>query len=50
MNTIWHDPGLWIALGVTLVTLIVAVAMHRIFMRILKKPPQNISEQLSKDE
>jgi len=50
MNAIWRDPGLWIALGVTLLTLVVAVAMSRIFMRILKKLPPDTSQQLSKDE
>jgi heme exporter protein D len=50
MNPIWHDPGLWIALGVTLLTLVVAVVMHRIFMRILKSSAPNQAEELPKDE
>jgi NhaP-type Na+/H+ or K+/H+ antiporter len=50
MGAIWRDPGLWIALGVTLLTLVVAVAMSRIFMRILKKPPPDVVQQLSKNE
>jgi heme exporter protein D len=50
MSAIWHDPGLWIALGVTLLTLVVAVAMSRIFMRILKKTPLDENQALLKDE
>jgi len=50
MSAIWHDSGLWIALGVTLVTLAVAVAMHRVIMRILKSPSPDGEEKLSKNE
>ena len=32
----WRDEGVWIALGVTLLTLVAAVVMHRIFMKIPK--------------
>ncbi|MFN4004421.1 MAG: hypothetical protein ACK4J1_06835 [Hylemonella sp.] len=32
----WQDPGTWIALGVSLVFVIAAVVMHRVFVRILK--------------
>ena len=50
MSAIWHDSGTWIALGVTLVTLVAAVAMHRIFVKILKEPAPEEREQLQKDE
>jgi len=33
----WQDPGTWIALGVSVVFIIVAFVMHRVFVRILKK-------------
>jgi len=32
----WNDAGTWIALGVTVLTLAVAVAMHRVIVNILK--------------
>ena len=34
----WQDEGTWIALGVTLITLVAAVVMHRVFVKILKQP------------
>ena len=34
----WQDEGVWIALGVTLITLVAAVVMHRVFVKILKQP------------
>ena len=46
----WQDEGTWIALGVTLITLVAAVVMHRVFVKILKQPPPDQREQLSKDE
>ena len=46
----WQDEGVWIALGVTLITLVAAVVMHRVFVKILKQPPPDQREQLSKDE
>ena len=45
-----QDEGVWIALGVSLVTLVVALAMRRIFIKILKEPPPDKREQLSKNE
>ena len=50
MGAIWHDGGLWIALGVTLVTLVAAFAMHRIFIKILKQPAPNNREELPRNE
>jgi hypothetical protein len=35
----WQDPGLWIALGVSALFIVVGVAMHRVFVKILKQPP-----------
>ena len=46
----WQDEGVWIALGVTLITLVAAVVMHRVIKKILKGPPPDQREQLSKDE
>ncbi|MDR0276153.1 MAG: hypothetical protein LBI48_12635 [Burkholderiaceae bacterium] len=50
MNAIWHDEGAWIALGVTVITLIAALVMHRIFVKILRSPPPDRDEKLSKNE
>jgi hypothetical protein len=32
----WRDPGLWIALGVSALFIVVGVVMHRVFTNILK--------------
>lgn len=38
---LWHDPGTWIALGVSTLFLVVAWAMHRAIVKVLKgTPPQ----------
>ena len=50
MRALWHDEGLWIALGVTLVTLAAALLMHRVFVKILKQPAPDKREELQKDE
>lgn len=34
--SLWNDAGTWIALGVTVLTLVVAVVMHRVIVNILK--------------
>lgn len=46
----WQDEGTWIALGVSALFLVAALVMHRVFKRILKGPPPDQREQLSKDE
>jgi heme exporter protein D len=46
----WRDEGVWIALGVTLITLVAAFVMHRIFVKILKQPAPDQREELSKNE
>ena len=46
----WRDEGLWIALGVSLLTLVAAVVMHRVFVKILKQPAPDKREELQKDE
>ena len=33
----WSDPGLWIALGVSALFIVVGVVMHRVFTNILKQ-------------
>jgi NhaP-type Na+/H+ or K+/H+ antiporter len=50
MSAIWHDEGTWIALGVTLITVVVALAMHRVFVKILRSPPPDEHNQASQDE
>ena len=33
----WQDPGLWIALGISALFIVVGFAMHRVFTKILKQ-------------
>ncbi|MCZ2405580.1 MAG: hypothetical protein LC097_02415 [Burkholderiales bacterium] len=35
---IWNDPGTWIALGVSLLFIVVGIVMHRIVMKVLRGP------------
>ena len=46
----WQDEGTWIALGVSVLFLVAALVMHRVIKKILKGPPPDQREQLSKDE
>ena len=46
----WQGEGVWSALGVTLITLVAAVVMHRFFVKILKQPAPEQREELPKDE
>ena len=45
MRSLWQSDGAWIALGVSLLFIVVGLVMHRIFINILKKgsqePPQH---------
>ncbi|MCB1973780.1 MAG: hypothetical protein KDE65_04640 [Burkholderiaceae bacterium] len=34
-----QDPGLWIALGISALFIVVGLVMHRVFVKILKQPP-----------
>ena len=36
----WRDPGAWIAIGISMLFLVVAFGMHRVFVKILKTPPE----------
>ncbi len=38
-HPLWSDPGTWIALGATAVSVAVGVAMSVVFRRILRRPP-----------
>ncbi len=48
----WRDPGAWIAIGVSLLFVVVALVMHRVIVKILKggpeKPPEPLPEQPEK--
>ena len=33
-----QDPGLWIALGISALFIVVGLVMHRVFVKILKQP------------
>ncbi|MDR1969392.1 MAG: hypothetical protein LBQ32_12015 [Burkholderiaceae bacterium] len=50
MSPLWQDEGTWIAVGVTVVTLIAALAMHRVFIKILRARPPDQHEETSKNE
>jgi len=32
----WRDPGAWIAFGVSLLFVVVALVMHRVIVKVLK--------------
>lgn len=34
--SLWHDPGTWIALGISALFLVVAALMHRVIVKVLK--------------
>ncbi len=36
---IWRDPGTWIVLGVSLLSLVVALVMYQVIRRVLRAPP-----------
>lgn len=40
--SLWSDSGTWIALGVSVLTLVVAWAMHRVIIKVLKAPPLDL--------
>jgi hypothetical protein len=41
--SLWHDPGTWIALGISALFLVVAWGMHRAITRVLKTPPIDLT-------
>lgn len=46
----WSDPGLWIALGVSALFIVVGVVMHRVFVRVLKELEGDSAAQPSEDK
>lgn len=36
MSGIWQDEGTWIALGISVLFLVAALVMHRVFVKVLK--------------
>jgi hypothetical protein len=50
MNTILHDPGAWIAIGVSVLFLVVTLVMYLVFMKILRAPAPDGCEETSKNE
>ena len=47
MNTshpLWTDSGTWIAVGVTIISIVVGIAMHRIIKKVLQQAPQDTPE------
>lgn len=53
-NPLWTDPGTWIAVGVTVLTLVVAFAMHRVIRKVLQQNTDtaldNIEKSATKNE
>ena len=41
----WQDPGLWIALGVSALFIVVGLVMHRVFVKILKQGSQEPAKE-----
>lgn len=37
--------GAWIAFAVTLITLLAAIVMHRVILKVLRAPPPETSEE-----
>ncbi|WP_287965505.1 hypothetical protein [Diaphorobacter sp.] len=35
---IWNDPATWIVLGVSLLFIVVGIVMHRIIMKVVRRP------------
>lgn len=50
MSPLWHDSGSWIALGVSALTLAMAVAMRWVFVKILRSPPPDERKEASDHE
>ena len=48
MSAIWQDEGTWIALGISALFLVMALVMHRVFVRILQSGSP--AQQEPKDE
>lgn len=46
----WNDEGAWIAIGISVLFLVAAFIMHRVFMKILKGPAAGLDKELQKDE
>jgi hypothetical protein len=39
MASLWRDPGAWIAIGISVLFLLVAWVMHRVIVKVLKASP-----------
>lgn len=44
-HPLWSDSGTWIAVGVTAISIIGAVVMHRVIVKVLKTPPSQNDQQ-----
>lgn len=38
MANLWSDAGAWIAIGISVLFLVVAWVMHRVIVKVLKSP------------
>ncbi|MEW6466506.1 MAG: hypothetical protein AB1434_11510 [Pseudomonadota bacterium] len=39
MASLWNDAGAWIAIGISVLFLVVAWVMHRVIVKVLKTAP-----------
>ena len=42
MGSLWQNTDAWIALGVSVLFIVVGLVMHRIFINILKNSPKGL--------
>ncbi|WP_312569080.1 hypothetical protein [Comamonas sp.] len=42
---IWHDPGTWIVLGISLLFIVVGIGMHRVIMKVLRAPHNGANDK-----
>lgn len=43
MMRLLETDGAWLALGVSALFVVAGLAMHRVIVRVLKKPPEEVS-------
>ncbi len=49
----WRDPGAWIAIGISLLFIVVGIVMHRVFVKVLKQgapAPEPVSKKVPDHE
>ncbi|HMS27525.1 MAG TPA: hypothetical protein PKC80_09155 [Burkholderiaceae bacterium] len=49
MSSVWQDEGAWIAIGISVLFLVAAFVMHRVFVRILKNGTSDAQSGVAKE-